>query len=237
MDYFSARKVNPQSYAHPCYPGWIKQQLKGDTRLRILDIGCGLGQTMSVLRHDGFCNIQGLDACRESLSFCQSAGLTVQFCDLNAGLPEKSDTFSPPFDIVLLNHVLEHLEKGKIVDILRQIRQLLRPDTGRLLLSVPNAQANTAAYWAYEDFTHTTLFTSGSLYYVGTLAGFSSIEFVDIDCTAGMGRWYDPILWILRKSFLPLYRANRFFWNVVTSSPYHAASPPIYSYEIKAVLS
>ncbi|MGC9101323.1 MAG: hypothetical protein ACP5HC_08750 [Caldisericum sp.] len=40
---------------------------------------------------------------------------------------------------------------------------------------VRNVQSNTGAYWAYEDFSHFTLFTSGSIYYVLKMAGFDEI--------------------------------------------------------------
>lgn len=42
---------------------------------------------------------------------------------------------------------------------------------------MPNAQSNTDCYWAYEDFTHYTLFIAGSLLYVLREAGFTNIEF------------------------------------------------------------
>ena len=63
------------------------------------------------------------------------------------------------------------------------------------------------------------------------MAGFRTVKFIDKTCTAdmsGVKKW-------LRKSFLKLYIANKSFWNVVTGSAYHAASPQIFSYEIKAV--
>ena len=98
---------------------------------------------------------------------------------------------------------------------------------------VPNAQSISGSYWHYEDFTHHTLFTSGSLYFVLRSAGFKHIEFLDIDCTTGLPRWKAMI----RKFFLNIYKLNILFWFKVTSSNYHYSSPAIYSFEIKAVAS
>jgi hypothetical protein len=95
---------------------------------------------------------------------------------------------------------------------------------------VPNAQSNTGSYWA-EDFTHHTLFTSGSLYCVLSKAGFAQVEFIDADCTAGMRprrRW-------LKRRLLTIHTANYRSWNRVTFSATHPPSPEIFSYEIKAV--
>lgn len=98
-----------------------------------------------------------------------------------------------------------------------------------MLISVPNAQSNTGCYWAYEDWTHTTLFTSGSIYYVLKSAGFNNVEFIDRDCTLGQ----NSLKRFLKKYFLKLYILNKSFWNKVTSSSYHEPSPKIFSYEIK----
>ncbi len=98
------------------------------------------------------------------------------------------------------------------------------------MVAVPNAQANTGAYWAYEDWTHTTIFTTGSLYYVLKAAGFNNIEFLDIDCSMG-----SPLIKkIIRKALLKLYKLNLSFWNKVTCSSFHKTSPQVFSYEIKA---
>lgn len=58
-------------------------------------------------------------------------------------------------------------------------------DNGIIFISVPNAQSHTGCYWAYEDFTHSYLFTAGSLEYVLRAAGFSNVHIVDADCTTG----------------------------------------------------
>jgi len=98
-----------------------------------------------------------------------------------------------------------------------------------LLIAVRNSQSNTDCYWEHENWTHTTIFTSGSIYYVLRSAGFTKIEFIDIDCTLGM-----PLLKaMVKKFFLGIYKMNKGFWNKVTGSSYHAPSPQIYSYEIK----
>lgn len=56
----------------------------------------------------------------------------------------------------------------------------------KLIISEPNAQSNTGSYWAYGDFTHSTIFTSGCLYYVLKKADFRTVKFIDITCAAQM---------------------------------------------------
>jgi Methyltransferase domain len=129
-----------------------------------------------------------------------------------------------------MSHVLEHFPKDEIVPTLQKIRPMLN-DGGRLLVIVPNAQSNTGCYWAYEDFTHSTLFTAGSLSYVLRLAGFKTVTFMDVDCMYGRGFRGK----VIRKFLSMIYRKNMNFWNWVTNSSYHLASERIYSYDIKAL--
>jgi hypothetical protein len=96
---------------------------------------------------------------------------------------------------------------------------------------VPNAQSNTGAYWAYEDFTHHTLFTTGSIYYVLKSAGFDSIEFLDPQGTSNSGF----AIKIIKRLFLKVYKLKKLFWNKVTSSSYHEPSPEIFTYELKVL--
>ena len=100
-----------------------------------------------------------------------------------------------------------------------------------LLIMVPNAQSNTGCYWAYEDFTHTTLFTAGSLYFVLKAAGFDTVQFLDPDGLVGSRPGFKQP----RAFFLFIYKMNIRFWNLVTASSFHQPSPQIFSYELKAL--
>ncbi len=104
-------------------------------------------------------------------------------------------------------------------------------ENATLLVVVPNAQSNTGSYWAYEDFTHFTLFTSGSVPYVLKAAGYDKISFVDRYGLDGT-----PLIRKLFKSFfLFLYCLNYKFWNYITSSFFHQPSPQIFTYDIKVL--
>lgn len=97
---------------------------------RILDIGSATGHFLSVFKEHGW-DVQGLeisDWCRdysERHFGIHSTKATVEtMC-----LPEKQ------FDIIAMNHVLEHLRSP--LDVLRKIRNWLRDD-GMLCIEVPN---------------------------------------------------------------------------------------------------
>jgi hypothetical protein len=98
-------------------------------------------------------------------------------------------------------------------------------------VAVPNGQAFTGAYWEYEDFTHQTLYTSGSIYYVLRAAGFTDIQFVDAHCTAGLG----PFKAAVRRLGWSLFNFYHELMCRLLVSPTHSPSPNIFSYEIKVV--
>ena len=96
---------------------------------------------------------------------------------------------------------------------------------------MPNAQSNTDCYWAYEDFTHYTLFIAGSLLYVLREAGFTNIEFLDVDGVGNSKGWKKVVKGILLKAYI----RNKLFWDKVTGSAYHVPSPMIFTWEIKCL--
>lgn len=168
----------------------------------------------------------GIDINENALSHVRSLGI-------EALKIENILEFKPreKFDLIISTHVIEHLQKDKIIPILKHLKENFLNENGAIFIAVPNAQSNTNCYWAYEDFTHTTLFSAGSLLYVLRMAGFKNIKIIDKDATAGL----NPIKKIIKKFFLSVYRFNYAFWNKITSSYFHGPSPRVFSYEIKAL--
>lgn len=224
-DYFLHRNVRPADYQNYQLPPWIKSEV-GAFANRILDYGCGFGQNILSLKNEGYQNVFGVDIDAEAIQHCLKARLDVS----EISPATNANPFSCKFDVIILTHVLEHIPKTQVVDFLSNLRMNFLEAKGKLLIAVPNAQSNTGCYWAYEDWTHNTLFTSGSLFYVIKKAGFASVEFLDTDCTIGNSRFKA----FVRKLLLKIYRMNIIFWNKVTCSSYHQQSPTIFSYEIKA---
>ena len=128
-------------------------------------------------------------------------------------------------------HVLEHIDKNKIIDTLKAIKDNLLNEGGKFIVMVPNAQSNTDAYWMYEDFTHATLFTAGSMLYVLKAAGFTNVQFLDPDGT----EFLQPHKKVIIKMLMWWYKKKKDFWNSVTQSSYHKPSPRIHTFELKVL--
>ena len=225
MDYFDARGITNDFYKNYRLPFYISQLPQS---AKILDFGCGFGQTLLKLEETGFKNLYGVDINKKSLDTIQSAVIKKKAI---TSFTETADENFKSFDFIILSHVLEHFPKDDIIPFLKYCFTDLLSANGSLIIAVPNAQSFTGAYWAYEDFTHNTLFTAGSLYYVLKNAGFEKIEFIDIDGTHES----TFIKKIIKKALLGMYKQRIRFWNFVTNSSFHKPSPQIFSYEIKAL--
>lgn len=177
----------------------------------------GGGQDLSVF---------GIDINPKAIEHCLSRGIDAKVVgNILEFFPTQK------FDLIISTHCLEHIPKDMIVPILTHFKKHCLTDNGKLFIAVPNAQSHTGCYWAYEDFTHTTLFTAGSLIYVLKMAGFDDVKIIDQYAMSGSS----GIKKIIRKIFLKLYIFQYKFWNKITASATHQPSPNVFSYEIKAL--
>jgi len=203
--------------------------LPNDKNSKILDIGCGLCKHLSQLKKIGYNNLKGVDISTEAEKACKFFDIDFELIN---NIEEFVSSENEKYDFIILAHVLEHIAKEKVIDTLTSIRALLKPE-GKLYIVVPNAQSNTGSYWAYEDFTHYTLYTSGSLMFVLKLAGFTKLEFVDVHSLSGLSF----VKKTLKRIFLKIYVLNYNFWNKVTNSQFQVGSPLIFSFELKIIAS
>lgn len=224
MSYFEYRQVDPAFYKEYKIPVYLQRVLPQDKNARILDIGCGFGQTLLALKKLGYSNLKGIDILDAAVQECKLKGLDVDQIDDVRNYKANQGTY----DFIIMSHVLEHIPKDDIISNLVAIKKLLSPE-GDFCIMVPNAQSNTGAYWMYEDFTHTTLFTTGSIYYVLRAAGFTRVQFLD---PKGVEKHSLPIK-LIKLVLLKIYELKIEFWNKVTLSSYHRPSPKIFSFELR----
>ena len=228
-NYFNLRNVNDFNYLNYKIPKYLAQILPSNKNAKILDIGCGFGFFLRELKKGGYLSIKGIDLSNQAIDFCLSQGLEVQ----RANIIDFAEQSAEKYELIVMSHVLEHIKKDEIIFTLKRIRNNLLDANGKLCLMVPNAQSNTGSYWAYEDFTHTTLFTTGSIHYVLKSAGFNNIKFLDPNGTENS----NIILKLIKNTFLPLYKMKKNFWNKITSSSFHRQSPEIFTFELKVLAS
>lgn len=226
--YFELRNVAPDYYTEYVIPHWLRAQLAGiGPGSRILDFGCGFGQLVGALKREGYTRVEGADLETAAISHGRKLGHEIHDLTDDQGFYERNRA---QYDVIVTLHVLEHIPKDSVISTVTRLRSLLTPD-GCLIMAVPNAQAFTGCYWAYEDFTHETLYTSGSAYYVLKAAGFEEVRFLDIDCTSGLA----SLKKAARRASWRLFNAYYNFMCRLLANATHAPSPNIFSYELKVV--
>lgn len=204
-------------------PKYFMNILPKDRNIAVLDIGCGDGSILYTLKENGYINLQGIDLDPDVVEYVKKSGILCEKIDVFDFQPDVE------YDFIMMNHVLEHLTKEKIIEILCHIKENLLADGGQLFIRVPNAQAYTGCYWAYEDFTHNLLFTAGSLLYVLRCAGFNDIKLIDQYGIESGRKIFRPV----KRFFINLYEKKLDFWNYILGGEFHKESPRVYTWEIK----
>jgi 2-polyprenyl-3-methyl-5-hydroxy-6-metoxy-1,4-benzoquinol methylase len=99
--------------------------------VRILDIGCGFGETLGYHKARG-CDVYGVEADENIRRVAEKFGFNV-----HVGLFDPMIYEPGFFDYVTLDQVVEHVNDP--LETLRGVRQVLAPE-GRVIISTPNAE-------------------------------------------------------------------------------------------------
>ena len=110
---------------------------------RILDIGAGTGDFLTVAKNDGWA-IMGIEPSDKAKTIAKSKG--VSFVEQTTELENHS------FDVISMWHVLEHVPD--LDTQIKELKRLLKP-TGTLIVAVPNFKSFDAKhygkFWAAFD--------------------------------------------------------------------------------------
>jgi 2-polyprenyl-3-methyl-5-hydroxy-6-metoxy-1,4-benzoquinol methylase len=112
----------------------------------ILDVGCGPGTFLSLI-HKKYKTAYGIDISKRQISYAKrmfgKRNIIWKASDIeNAKFKEKS------FDYVCAIEVIEHLEKEKTVNMLKNMKSVLK-DNGSIILTTPNYRS----HWPLVEFT------------------------------------------------------------------------------------
>ena len=78
----------------------------------VLDLGCGNGELLSLLRQYKSARVQGIELDEEQMHACVESGLTVLQGDIESGLVDYPDQ---SFDYVILNQMMQEIKKADYV--------------------------------------------------------------------------------------------------------------------------
>jgi len=127
---------------------------------RILDIGCGRGLFLHIMQEDGW-EVAGQEFSETSASYASN----IYGIDVQTGALKDCEYDSESFDVVSINHVLEHLENPD--EVITECYRILKKG-GLLVTAVPNIDSLQAYFgkrkWFQLDLPcHLYHFSSKSL--------------------------------------------------------------------------
>ncbi len=110
---------------------------------RILDIGAGVGDFLSVAKNDGWQTI-GIEPSDKAKAIAKNKGVSF--------VESLSELESNSFDVITMWHVLEHVPD--LENQIKELKRLIKP-TGTVIIAVPNFKSYDAAhygnFWAAYD--------------------------------------------------------------------------------------
>lgn len=76
-----------------------KKHLPKDKNAKIVDMGCGIGETVNSLKRLGYTNVVGIDFDNDNVMFCVNHGLNVERGDIYNYFKDKKQQF----DVIIMN--------------------------------------------------------------------------------------------------------------------------------------
>ncbi len=189
----------------------IPKQIKDG---KILDVGCGAGDTLVLLKELGW-ETFGMDIDANAVSTAKKRGIDNVRVGAYQDIAKYPDNF---FDAIRLYHVIEHLDDP--IRCLRLVKKKLKKG-GQLIIGTPNVESFLShifgTYWYNLDAPrHLVLFSPQTLKRVVVESGFSSphIEF----CSAG--GFLGSIQYVLREKFGIRWNLIHTQWMVLLFYPF-----------------
>jgi O-antigen chain-terminating methyltransferase len=144
----------------------------GQSETPIVDIGCGRGEWLELLKDNGL-TAYGIDVNSMMIERNASLGLDARIADLLEHLRSLDDASR---SAITAFHVVEHLPFSVVIDFLDEALRVLRSG-GMLILETPNPEnMRVGATTFYNDPTHRNPIPPEPLRFIVQHRGFSDAE-------------------------------------------------------------
>ena len=144
---------------------------------RVLDMGCGLGETINALKKLGYKDITGVDYSRECVEFCRQhlyEGGGIQVCQGDA--LEYFYQCNEKYDVIFFNDIIEHFQLEDVIKILKGMKRCLNKNGSILIKTMNGGNSILGSTTLYSDITHKIMFDEFSLKEVVKIAGFQNVK-------------------------------------------------------------
>jgi SAM-dependent methyltransferase len=142
------------------------------SRLKVVDIGCGRGEFLALLRDNGHHGI-GIDLNKNMVALARKQGLDAVNEDANVFLKKQPDQ---TIGAICGFHIAEHIPFSELLVLLRSCHKALS-DSGTLILETPNPESlltSTHNFWL--DPSHLNPVPPATLEFALRHIGFKDVE-------------------------------------------------------------
>ncbi len=177
---------------------------------KALDIGCSTGAYLGLLKELGW-DVTGIETSKQAAKIAADKGIRVLTQSF-----ESTNFKDQRFDLIILNHTLEHLENP--LDVFQKIYKLLNP-SGMVIVDLPNFDCLSEKYrrdkWKLLlPNEHPWQFTPQTLRLLFEKAGLKDIQY---DTSSGLLDYANPIFELL----LALVTFKKRFFNELAMLPWN----------------
>jgi SAM-dependent methyltransferase len=154
------------------YLPYIQKAFSGIQEAPVLDVGCGRGEWLELLRENGW-TAKGVDINRIMIQQCRDRGLEVLEADAMEYLKEQNDN---SWGAVTGFQLVEHLPLKTLVALFDESRRILKPG-GIIIFETPNPEnLIVGACNFYLDPTHFHPIPPATLEFFAESRGFLNVE-------------------------------------------------------------
>lgn len=139
----------------------------------VLDIGCGRGEFLSLLKENGI-GAKGIDMNEDMVLFCQMKGLDVKQSD---ALFYLSSMENKSLDGIFSGQVIEHLKPGQLIDLVKSSYDKMKYGTYFIAETINPMCLSVFARSFYMDLSHVKPVHPATIKFLMESAGFRDVEF------------------------------------------------------------
>jgi O-antigen chain-terminating methyltransferase len=150
-------------------------------RRNVLDIGCGRGEFLDVLKDNGI-HAVGVDANEDMIKLCQNIGLEAYHDDAINYLETIDDN---TLDGIIITQMIEHAEPAYIFDLLKLCHHNMTHNAIIITETINIATLNTIPTF-FKDPTHIRPVHPDTLKFILEQIGFKDIQLQFYEKTEGL---------------------------------------------------
>lgn len=176
---------------------------------KVLEIGSSVGILLSLLKNKGW-KVEGIEPSEEARAIAVKSGIPTYSSTF-----EKVNLGKEKYDVVILNHVLEHMDDP--IKVLKKVQVILRKD-GIVLIDVPNFGSLSAGVrkerWRYIlPQEHKFHFTKNSL---ASILNKADMVIIYSETHSGIWECQNPLAELV---YSLLHGKKRFFNEIIYLIP------------------